>query len=109
MNSENPEGLRMRVGKTATYVLLAVALVGILSGCESDGGATGGDSAHGGGTGGTGGVPLKSKMTAPAAFDSGKGWEAEADWLPQGQPLPYAVSGKGHSVAYLDRTEQGYV
>ncbi|MFB6984823.1 hypothetical protein [Streptomyces sp. NPDC056304] len=99
----------MRVGKTATSVLLAGALVGILSGCESDGGATGGDSAHGDGAGGTGGVPLKSKMTAPAAFDSGKGWEVEADWLPQGQPLPYAVSGKGHSVAYLDRTEQGYV
>ncbi|MFJ9679806.1 hypothetical protein ACIRP2_17300 [Streptomyces sp. NPDC101194] len=99
----------MRIGKAAMPVLLAGALLGTLSGCGSDGGATGGDSAHGGGTGGTSGGPLKSRITAPAAFDSAKGWEVEADWLPQGQPLPYAVSGKGDSVAYLDKTEQGYV
>ncbi|MFI2641695.1 hypothetical protein [Streptomyces sp. NPDC018610] len=99
----------MRIGKTAVSVLLAGALVGILSGCESDSGATGGGGAHGGGTGGTSGVPLKSKITAPAAFDGAKGWEVEAGWLPQGQPLPYAVSGKGDSVAYLDKTAQGYV
>ncbi|MCF3135628.1 hypothetical protein [Streptomyces olivochromogenes] len=99
----------MRIDKTVMPVLLAGALLGTLSGCGSDGGATGGDSAHGGGTGGTSGVPLKSKIAAPAAFDSAKGWEAEADWLPQGQPLPYAVSGKGDLVAYLDKTEQGYV
>src|SRR5690348_15745382 len=99
----------MRIGKGAASVLLAGALAGMVSGCESGGGADGGQGAHGGGAGGAGGVPLKSRITAPAAFDNAKGWEVEAGWLPQGQPLPYAVSAKGDAVAYLDKTAQGYV
>ncbi|WP_052865369.1 hypothetical protein [Streptomyces niger] len=99
----------MTMGKTATSVLLAGALVGVLSGCSSSGGTTGGGGAHGGSVGTGGDVSLQSKLTAPAAFDAAKGWEVEADWLPQGQPLPYAVSGKSGVVAYLDKTARGYV
>ncbi|MEU9124443.1 hypothetical protein AB0C96_32065 [Streptomyces sp. NPDC048506] len=99
----------MRTGTTVTSVLLAGALLCTLSGCTSDGGATDGDDAHGGGTGSAGGAPLSSKITAPAAFDAAKGWEIQAAWLPQGQPLPYAVSHKAGTVAYLDKTGQGYV
>ncbi|MGW0817339.1 hypothetical protein ACWD00_29620 [Streptomyces viridiviolaceus] len=99
----------MRIGKTAASALLAGALVATLSGCGSDGGTTDGDNAHGGGNAGKDSAPLESKITAPAAFDSAKGWEVKATWLPQGQPMPYAVSQKAGAIAYLDKTEQGYV
>ncbi|MFI1656985.1 hypothetical protein ACH4ZU_19070 [Streptomyces sp. NPDC020472] len=102
----------MRIGKTATALLLAGGLIGALSACSSGGdradGTPGGGAAHGG-TDSTAGVALTSKITAPAAFDSGKGWEIKADWLPEGQPFPFAVSPKSGTVAYLDKTEQGYV
>ncbi|MFJ8650289.1 hypothetical protein ACIRNI_29810 [Streptomyces sp. NPDC093546] len=101
----------MKVGKTAISVLVASALLGALSGCGPDGGG----DAHKGGAGATGstggadGTPLKSKIAAPAAFDSAKGWEVQAAWLPPGQPFPYAVAPKAGKVAFLDKTEQGYV
>ncbi|MEU7036473.1 hypothetical protein ABZ958_22695 [Streptomyces sp. NPDC046237] len=102
----------MRIGKTATAMLLTGALIGALSACAS--GGDGADGAPGGGAAGEGsdstaGVALTSKITAPDAFDSGKGWEVKADWLPEGQPFPFAVSAKSGTVAYLDKTKQGYV
>ncbi|WNF28702.1 hypothetical protein RI138_18735 [Streptomyces sp. C11-1] len=98
------------MGKTA--MLVTGALIGALSACSS--GSDGADAARGGGAAGggtdsTAGVALTSKITAPDAFDSGKGWEVKADWLPQGQPFPFAVSAKSGTVAYLDKTKQGYV
>ncbi|WP_236241966.1 hypothetical protein [Streptomyces sp. CC228A] len=99
----------MKIGKTATSALLAGALLGALSGCSSDGGTTGDDRPHKGGAKGGDGASLQSRISAPDAFDSTKGWEVKADWLPPGQPLPYAVSGKTGAVAYLDKTEQGFV
>ncbi|MEU2490979.1 hypothetical protein [Streptomyces sp. NPDC007883] len=102
----------MRIGKAATAVLLTGALMGAMSACVSGGdGADGvpGGGAVGGGSDSTAGVALTSKITAPDAFDSGKGWEVKADWLPEGQPFPFAVSAKSGAVAYLDKTKQGYV
>ncbi|MFI1714636.1 hypothetical protein [Streptomyces litmocidini] len=99
----------MRIAKTATAVLLAGGLIGALSACGSGADGAPGGGAAGGGADGTAGVALTSKITAPEAFDTGKGWEVKADWLPEGQPFPFAVSAKSGTVAYLDRTEQGYV
>ncbi|WP_328946800.1 hypothetical protein OG259_40350 [Streptomyces sp. NBC_00250] len=99
----------MRIRTAGTSILLAGALLCTLSACSSDSDATGGDVSGGGGTGSTGGAALTSRIAAPAAFDAAKGWEVQAEWLPQGQPLPYAVSRKAGTVAFLDKTEQGYV
>ncbi|WP_328307115.1 hypothetical protein OG432_02135 [Streptomyces sp. NBC_00442] len=96
----------MRMAVKALSLTAAGVLLGSLSGCGSDG-----DSGTKGasGSGGAAGAALTSKITAPAAFDTAKGWEIKADWLPQGQPLPYAVSPGRDAVGYLDRTAQGYV
>ncbi|MEU7387388.1 hypothetical protein [Streptomyces tanashiensis] len=99
----------MKIGTTGTSILLTGALLCTLSACSSDSGTSGGDAAGGSGAGGTGGAPLSSTIAAPAAFDTAKGWEVEAEWLPQGQPLPYAVSQKAGTVATLDKTGPGYV
>ncbi|MET9543569.1 hypothetical protein ABZY16_39815 [Streptomyces sp. NPDC006553] len=99
----------MRIGSTGTSILLTGALLCSLSACSSDGGASGGGAASGRGAGGADGAPLSSRIAAPSAFDTTKGWEVEAEWLPQGQPLPYAVSQKAGTVAHLDKTAQGYV
>ncbi|MCB8905486.1 MULTISPECIES: hypothetical protein [unclassified Streptomyces] len=109
----------MRIGTTGTSILLAGALLCGLSACSSDSGAngggastrgaSGGGAANGGDAGSADGAPLSSKIAAPSAFDTAKGWEVEAEWLPQGQPLPYAVSQKAGTVAHLDKTGQGYV
>ena len=101
----------MRIGIKATTLLLTGALVGVLSACGADGGGAGANDASRGGAGGKGAadVPLTSKITVPEAFDAGKGWEVRADWLPEGQPFPYAASPKSGRIAYLDKTGQGYV
>ncbi|WJY38465.1 hypothetical protein QT196_14865 [Streptomyces sp. P9-2B-2] len=92
----------MRIGKNVTAALLAGALIGTVSGCSSGGSK---DDAAKKPTD----VALKSKITPPAAFASEKGWEVRADWMPEGQPYPYALSAKGDTLAYLDKSEQGYV
>lgn len=95
----------MTIGRTAVTALLVGVLVSTLSGCDSDGEGSPDPAA----TGNTADAPLRSRIAAPAAFDSAKGWEIEAAWLPEGQPFPYAVSAKAGKVAYLNRTERGYV
>ncbi|MFF8600225.1 hypothetical protein ACF06M_30560 [Streptomyces sp. NPDC015238] len=98
-------------------LLLAGALLGALSGCTSGEGATGGGAAGGasggssagGGAGEAAGPPPSVKLAAPAAFDAARGWEVKAGWLPQGQPLPFAVSPRAGAVAYLDKGPKGYV
>ncbi|MGP8298677.1 hypothetical protein ACTPOK_12150 [Streptomyces inhibens] len=97
----------MRISRSAGFVLLTGALVGALSGCGSGGAA--GNGAPEGGANGASGVSLRSKVKAPAAFDSAKGWEVKADWVPDRQPFPYAVSATSGKVAYLDKTPRGYV
>ncbi|MFD4321203.1 hypothetical protein [Streptomyces sp. NPDC058548] len=105
----------MRIATTGTSMLLTGALLCGLSACSSDSGASGsgaasgGGAANGSGAGGTNSAPLSSTIAAPSAFDASAGWEVEAEWLPQGQPLPYAVSQKAGTVAHLDKTGQGYV
>ncbi|MER6613867.1 hypothetical protein [Streptomyces xantholiticus] len=96
----------MRIGKNVMAALLAGALIGTVSGCSSGGSE---DDAPGTATEKPTDVTLKSKITPPPAFASEKGWEVRADWMPEGQPFPYALSAKGDIIAHLDKTTQGYV
>ncbi|MCX4821487.1 hypothetical protein OG883_16595 [Streptomyces sp. NBC_01142] len=96
----------MRIGKKVTVALLAGALVGTVSGCSS---GSPKDDAPGTAAKKPTDVALTSEITPPPGFASEKGWEVRADWMPEGQPFPYAVSAKGDTIAYLDKTTQGYV
>ncbi|MGP3974461.1 hypothetical protein ACTWQF_10740 [Streptomyces sp. 8N114] len=75
-------------------------LSGALSGCSSD-------EKDGDGHRKAADVRLKQPVKAPAPFDSRKGWQVTADWLPGMQPFPYAVSARSQTVAYLEREREG--
>ncbi|MFF7357711.1 hypothetical protein ACFZA1_34575 [Streptomyces filipinensis] len=86
----------------------ATALAGaLLAGCGSGNGGSGSGSGQQGSGAGGGAAPVK--LSVPSAYDGGKGWDQQIDWVPKGtlaEADPVATDGE--SVAYLIRSGSGY-
>ncbi|MDX5562734.1 hypothetical protein PYK79_03540 [Streptomyces sp. ID05-04B] len=90
-----------------TILLTAVSLTGCSAG---DGGAEGG---HGGGKNGAldpfhQANPL-AKLSVPAAYDAGKGWDETLNWVPGSVgSLPVTVAPRAGEVALMYVASEGY-
>jgi hypothetical protein len=94
---------KMRRTKAAVAVTLAGVL---LAGCSSDGdgGSDTGRDDKGSGTK----APSLAKLTVPSAYDGGKGWDQELDWVPESTESEMPVTTDGETVAYITRSGDGY-
>ncbi|MHC3452361.1 hypothetical protein [Streptomyces prasinus] len=88
-----------------TRAALAVILAGVLvAGCGADGDGGPDKSGAGRGEGAHGSL---AKLTVPAAYDSGRGWDQVLDWVPEDAAAD-PVATDGETVAYLVRSGDGY-
>lgn len=90
-----------------TKAAVAVTLTGVLlAGCSSDGdgGSDTGQDNKGSGTT----APSLAELTVPSAYDSGKGWDQELDWVPEGTESEMPVTTDGKTVVYVTKSGDGY-